>query len=484
MPFRFDNTYSSLPKVLYTELNPTPVSQPQLLFFNTPLALELGLDPEELNTPLGAQYLSGNQPLLGAQPLAQAYAGHQFAHFTRLGDGRAHLLGEHIDNNHRRWDIQLKGSGPTPYSRGGDGRASLGPMLREYIMSEAMHALGIPTSRSLAVVQSGENVYRQSIEPGGILTRVASSHIRVGTFQYAAALDDLNTLEKLARYTIERHYPNCHKKNQFDYLLWIDEFAQRQAQLVSQWLAVGFIHGVMNTDNVLLSGETIDYGPCAFMDHYRSDQVFSSIDRHGRYSYANQPAITHWNITRFAEAILPLIHPDPQHGAKMVTEVLDQFPQMMREYWMEQMAWKLGIKNRVKGDDQIIGDWLQLMEQHQQDFTISFWSLGQDSSARKDPFWKLDVVSSWLNRWDQRTRTEHASKQDRSLWMSQHNPYIIPRNHQVEKALQTVVDENDVSIMSRLIEALAQPFKKTEHNQKFFAAPTEQERVTATFCGT
>ena len=482
MIFNFDTTYAQLPKAFFSQVNPTPVSNPKLVLLNSHLASELGLDLSALSSELGLQTLCGNIITPGTQPLAQAYCGHQFGHFAGLGDGRAHLLGEHLTPNKQRFDIQLKGSGPTTYSRRGDGRAALGPMLREYIISEAMYALGVPTTRSLAVVATGEPVYRESVLPGAILTRVAQSHIRVGTFQYAATLQDTKKLESLALYTMKRHYPKT-LLEQPNYLLFLEQVQQRQARLISKWLLLGFIHGVMNTDNMSICGETIDYGPCAFLDDYKPNKVFSSIDRQGRYAYANQGVIGQWNLTRFAETLLPLIDSDSEKAIEMVTPVLNIFQDELSKNWLQGMRSKLGLKLALQEDETLSADWLKLLQKHNQDYTNSFWSLSQEHD--RDPeFFSREDVKQWIDRWQQRQNKEPLNAKQRTELMLQHNPFVIPRNHQVEKVLREATENGDLSFTQKLLEALAQPFGNNPRFKDYQQPPRPGEEVQQTFCGT
>ena len=371
--WHFDNTYSRLPKVMSSQLTPIPVENPKLTIFNHGFSKELGLDFSSLNNNQIASIFSGNLLPKESKCIAQAYAGHQFGYFTMLGDGRAILIGEHLSKNNKRFDIQFKGSGKTPYSRNGDGRAALGPMLREYIVSEAMHSLGIPTTRSLAVVKTGENVIRETPLPGAILTRVAASHIRVGTFQYVTATEDEKNLKTLFDYTIDRHYPNI-KDSKTPAIDLLKIVMEKQIKLVVDWMRVGFIHGVMNTDNMAISGETIDYGPCAFMDAYDPETVFSSIDHNGRYAYFNQPGITKWNLARFAETLLPLIDKNKDKAIKIVTEIINNFGEIYKKNWLEMMRKKLGLIEKKNNDEKLINDLLSLLHEQKADYTNTFCS--------------------------------------------------------------------------------------------------------------
>lgn len=452
-PFRLESTYTRLPSTLYTALAPTPVAAPRILLFNEGLAAELGL-PE-----VGAEILGGNQPPPEAQPFAQAYAGHQFGHFTMLGDGRAHVLGEWVTPSGERFDLQLKGSGRTPYSRGGDGRAALGPMLREYVVSEAMHALGIPTTRSLAVVATGEPVYRETDLPGAVLTRVARSHIRVGTFQFAAMAD---TLEPLLEYTLQRHYPDREGA-----LGLLQGVVARQARLVAEWLRVGFIHGVMNTDNMAVSGETIDYGPCAFVDEYHPGQVFSSIDHRGRYAFMNQPRIAQWNLARLAEALIPVLDPVQERAIELATAAVQGFSDAFEERWTEVRRAKLGVE---EGAEELFEELLEWMQGVGADYTNTFADLGREGAldAYTDP-----AFQAWRARWEAR-RTAPPSG----------NPVVIPRNHRVEQALDAATERGDLGPLRDLLQAVARPYEDRPELAPFQAPPRPEERVQATFCGT
>ncbi|MEJ2039299.1 MAG: YdiU family protein [Desulfosarcinaceae bacterium] len=408
--WKFDNSYARLPKVFHVRMNPVPVRTPKLVVFNTPLAEVLGLNPDALKGEEGAAVFSGNRIPEGAEPLAQAYAGHQFGFFTMLGDGRAILLGEQVTPEGERFDIQYKGSGRTPFSRSGDGRAALGPMLREYIISEALHALGIPTTRSLAVVTTGEPVFRETTLQGAILTRTAASHIRVGTFEYAAARGKPDDIRSLADYTIRRHFPDLASEEN-PYLALLRVVMERQAALVARWLLVGFIHGVMNTDNMALCGETIDYGPCAFMDAYDPNTVFSSIDQNGRYAYGRQPQIAQWNLARFAEALLPLIHQDPQRAVSMAEETISEFTGIFRDDWLAGMRAKLGILNQEAEDMALAQDLLEWMHRHGADFTNTFRDLASGSLPEASVFLTPDF-GQWFERWQDRLKRQPGPREE------------------------------------------------------------------------
>ncbi len=480
--WNFDNSYSRLPQVFFSKINPTPVRLPKLIVLNEPLAVSLGLDVQALRSAAGVATLAGNRIPPGAVPLAQAYAGHQFGHFTMLGDGRALLLGEQITPRGERSDIQLKGSGQTPYSRRGDGRAAVGPMLREYIISEAMHALGIATTRSLAVVATGEAVLRDTEQPGAVLTRVAASHLRVGTFQYAATWGTPAELSALADYTIQRHFPFIAAEEN-RYLLLLQEVIRRQAALIAAWQLVGFIHGVMNTDNMALAGETIDYGPCAFMDVYDPKTVFSSIDTQGRYAYENQPDIAGWNLARFAEALLPLLHAERPQAIRLAQQAIERFPSQFQQHWLAGMRAKLGIFNQETEDETLIQDLLGMMKKWRADYTHTFRSLslnrpGGDALSGSEDF------SLWHERWQARLGRQKETKEASQQLMQQSSPERIPRNHRVEEALEAAVQQGDYSVMERLLQALARPFVHLPEYAEYADIPPTSNRPYRTFCGT
>lgn len=480
--FNFNNSYAKLSPTLYRRHRPESVRQPRLLLLNEALAHTLGLNTDYLKNK-GAAFLSGNEVYADADPIAQAYAGHQFGGFNMLGDGRAILLGEHITPDNMRVDIQLKGSGRTTYSRSGDGRAALGPMLREYIISEAMHALGIPTTRSLAVVTTGETVYRDDAYPGAILTRIASSHIRVGTFQYAAALEDSKVLTELADYTINRHFPEINTA-QDKYLRLLENVIDLQASLIAKWLHVGFIHGVMNTDNMSICGESIDFGPCAFMNRYDTAAVFSSIDSNGRYAFGNQAPIAHWNLTRFAETLLPLLHTDEVQAVTIAKTILVQYPAKFISYWLAGMRSKLGLFNQEENDLKLAEDLLMYMQKNKADFTNTFQALGNDS-IETSAIYQDAGFRNWLKQWKHRlARQPESFAQSRTL-MNQHNPVIIPRNHLVEEALNAAVKRHDLEPFNKLLEAVSNPFHAGSEHSAFTQPPPEEfDAVYKTFCGT
>lgn len=478
----FDNSYTRLPKSFFSSQNPTPVHSPKLMILNEPLATSLGLNIEALQSKDGVATFAGNQTPKGAAPLAQAYAGHQFGHFTMLGDGRAILLGEHIIPSGDRFDIQLKGAGRTPYSRGGDGRAALGPMLREYIISEAMHALGIPTTRSLAVVTTGEPVIRETDLPGAILTRVAASHLRVGTFQYIAQWGTVEELRTLADYAIERHYPDI-EIDENRYLSLLQEVIKRQAALIAKWQLVGFIHGVMNTDNMSISGETIDYGPCAFMDQYDPATVFSSIDVQGRYAYGNQPYIGGWNLTRFAEALLPLLHENPEQAVRLAQDEISTYTTLYHNNWLAGMRAKLGMYNEEAEDESLIQGLLNMMQKYRADYTNTFRALTLDTPKDTNLFGTPEFIQ-WHELWDARRSRQVESKDISNRLMQNSNPAIIPRNHRVEDALEAAVDQGDYSVMHQLLDVLSRPYAYTPEQVEYAMLPEPPNRPYRTFCGT
>lgn len=479
--WNFDNSYANLPESFFSNVNPTPVQSPKLIVFNESLSTDLGLHGKVLQSE-GVEVFGGNSIPEGASPIAQAYAGHQFGHFTMLGDGRAVLLGEQITPTGERFDIQLKGSGRTPYSRGGDGRATIGPMLREYIISEAMHALGIPTTRSLAVVTTGESVIRETLLPGAILTRISASHIRVGTFEYVAKWGTVEELKTLANYTLKRHYPDV-RTEENRYISLLQEVVKRQAKLIAKWQHVGFIHGVMNTDNMTISGETIDYGPCAFMDTYDPETVFSSIDTRGRYAYENQPLIAGWNLARFAETLLPLLHDKEDEAVKLAQDEISVFNDLYQDYWLEGMRAKLGIFNEESEDKSLINELLNIMKDNQADFTNTFRILTSGEPEKMDLF-KTQGFKDWYERWQERQDRQEETKEQSIQLMRNHNPYIIPRNHRVEEALKAAVEQDDYSVMDQLVHALSNPFDYNSKQDEFTQLPKPSTRPYRTFCGT
>jgi uncharacterized protein YdiU (UPF0061 family) len=478
--WHLEHTYTELPQLFYSDAAPTPVRDPRLIVLNGPLASMMGLDPHSLDNPAGAAIFAGNVLPEGARPIAQAYAGHQFGHFTPLGDGRAILLGEQITPGGDRIDVQLKGAGPTRFSRRGDGRAALGPMLREYIISEAMHALGIPTTRSLAVVTTGESVYRESVLPGAVLTRVAASHIRVGTMQWAAAHDDAAAVRALADYTLQRHYPELSGSPE-PYVALFEAILARQASLIARWQLVGFVHGVMNTDNMALSGETIDYGPCAFMDTYNPAAVFSSIDAAGRYAYHHQPPIAQWNLARLAEAMLALFDADRDRAVERATAAVGLFPGLYEQHWLDGMRGKLGLFTSEKDDGTLVADLLAWMHRESADFTNTFRALTREcllpEATRLDPEW-----AAWHRRLEARRERQPQSAAEATSLMRRHNPAFIPRNQKVEEALEAA-GTGDLSAMARLLEVLATPYDHDSDLPGFNASPP-RDQPYRTFCGT
>ena len=480
--WNFDNSYAQLPEAFYVRLNPVPVRTPKLVIFNEALAQFLGLNPDALKGEEGAAVFSGNRIPEGAEPLAQAYAGHQFGSFTMLGDGRAILLGEQVTHKGERFDIQFKGSGKTPFSRQGDGRAALGPMLREHIISEALHALGIPTTRSLAVVTTGEPVFRETTLQGAILTRTASSHIRVGTFEYAAARGKPDEIQALADYTIKRHFPDILEQEN-PYLDLLNAVMVRQATLVVRWLMIGFIHGVMNTDNMALCGETIDYGPCAFMDAYDPNTVFSSIDHMGRYAYGQQPQIAQWNLTRFAETLLPLIHEDQQDAISIASEALSKFPDIFRQDWLAGMRAKLGLLNEETDDGELVQELLDCMHRHGADFTNTFRDLASGSLPEGSVF-QAEDFQKWSERWQARLNRQPDHWEASRRLMNNRNPAVIPRNHRVEEALEAAVERADFTVMEKLLEVLSQPYQDPPEQAGYHLPMPPSAQPYRTFCGT
>jgi serine/tyrosine/threonine adenylyltransferase len=491
--FGFENTYARLPQHFYARLNPTPVAAPRLIKLNLELARNLGLDPDALASARGVEILAGNLVAGGAEPLAQAYAGHQFGHFVpQLGDGRTNLLGEVLGGDGVRYDIQLKGSGPTPFSRGGDGRAALGPVLREYIVSEAMAALGVPTTRALAAVTTGERVLRETAFPGAVLTRVAASHLRVGTFQYFAAQGDTEGTRRLADYAIARHYPEAAQAKQ-PYRALLDGVVARQARLIAQWMLLGFIHGVMNTDNTSISGETIDYGPCAFMEAYDPVKVFSSIDHYGRYAYGNQPRATLWNLTRLAEALLPVLEQEEGNGEAALAsakESLARFAPQFEAAHTAGLRRKLGLFTEREGDAALAQDLLMRMAANRADFTLTFRRLGDavtgaggDEGVRvlfADP----DAYDSWAAGWRLRLEEEPVPGQARAAAMRMASPAFIPRNHVVEAALDAAVGRQDFQPFEELLDVVSRPYEDRPGLERYATPARPEECVLQTFCGT
>ncbi|HWO41737.1 MAG TPA: YdiU family protein [Candidatus Eisenbacteria bacterium] len=486
--FGFDNTYARDLEGFYVPWSATGVARPVLVKLNRDLAEELGLDADALESEQGARIFAGNHTPDGAAPLAQAYAGYQFGGFVpQLGDGRALLLGEVIDRSGRRRDIQLKGSGPTPFSRRGDGRAALGPVLREYLISEAMHALGIPTTRALAAVLTGEPVFRETALPGAVLTRVAASHIRVGTFEFFAARGEHAKVRRLADYVIDRHYPDL-KNHVNPYLGLLARVCDRQAALVAAWMHVGFVHGVMNTDNTAISGETIDYGPCAFMDRYDAATVFSSIDTHGRYAYGNQPRIAQWNVARFADALLPLIATERDRAVAQATEVVRRFAEQYEVYWLKGMRAKLGLFREEEADLNLATGFLDAMAGNEVDYTLAFRHLADAALGREQPiralFADAAAYDRWNGQWGERLSREAVTSAERAQAMRRVNPGFIPRNHRVEEALSAAVERGDYGPFETLLRILSRPFDDQPEFAAFAEPPPEGSGRYQTFCGT
>ncbi len=488
MQINFDNSYARELDGFYSPCQPEAVPAPRWVKFNHALAGELGLKADEFETQEGAAIFAGNIVPPGAMPIAQAYAGHQFGNLSQqLGDGRALLLGEVIDRNGMRRDIQLKGSGRTPFSRRGDGKAAIGPMLREYLMGEAMYHLGIPTTRALAVVATGETVHRDTLLPGAVLTRVAASHIRIGTFEYFAVRNDVERLRRLADYTIKRHYPELIGK---PYIEFVRAVAARQADLIARWMCVGFIHGVMNTDNVALSGETIDYGPCAFMEHYDPATVFSSIDDRGRYAFGNQPVIAQWNLARFAEALLPLLDDDSERAIQLATDGLKSFMEQFEKSWSAMARRKLGLKRQEADDAALVQGFLDAMLEGHADYTLAWRYLADAAESNPERLRSVfrggtTKLEDWLPRWQARLTRENKSTAEIAADMRRVNPYIVPRNHLVEEALEAATINNDFAPFNQLLDVLSDPYSEREAAHRYaIPATPEQTAGYRTFCGT
>jgi uncharacterized protein YdiU (UPF0061 family) len=487
----FDNSYARMPDKFYSRLAPTPVAEPGPLRVNRALAEQLGLDADWLSSSEGTHVIAGNGLPEGADPIATVYAGHQFGSYNpQLGDGRAILLGEVLGQDGNRYDIQLKGSGPTPYSRGGDGRSPVGPVLREYVVSEAMHQLGIPTTRALAAATTGDQVARDEFLPGAVLARVASSHIRIGTFQFFAAQRDTQALQLLLNHVILRHYPEAEAADK-PALALLQAVVSRQASLVASWQLVGFIHGVMNTDNMLICGETIDYGPCAFMDDFHPDKVFSSIDHAGRYAYRNQPAITHWNLACLAQTLLPLLHDDEEQATELAQKAIDAFPNQFQEAHTRRMARKLGLEQINEEDTLLVEDLFELMAEHSLDFTLTFRRLADladetnmDAGGVGDLFEIPDAMLPWLARWRARVVKDSMAASDRQAAMYSANPVFIPRNHLVEEAIAAATKNDDFAPFHQLVDVLAHPHQYRPELARYATPPQPQEVVRQTFCGT
>ncbi|MBW9090620.1 YdiU family protein [Rhizobium wenxiniae] len=485
--FHFDNSYARLPDRFYASVYPEPVDGPKLIKFNEALAKELGIELDPSDPDRLAATLAGNVVPQGAMPLAMAYAGHQFGNFVpQLGDGRAILLGEVIDDKGIRRDIQLKGAGPTPFSRRGDGRAALGPVLREYIVSEAMFSLGIPATRALAAVATGEQVFRETVEQGAVFVRVAASHVRVGTFQFFAARGDTDGIRALADYVIDRHYPDL-KTDENRYAALLKAVAFRQAELIARWLGVGFVHGVMNTDNMTISGETIDFGPCAFLDEYHQMKVFSSIDHGGRYAYRNQPGIGQWNIARLAECLLPVIDEDQDKAVDVANAVLKEFGERFQAEWIKVFRAKIGLVTDADGDGELVQNLLSVMQQEEADFTLVFRGLADAAEGADERFLAqfadLSKAAEWLSSWRERLARENGADGGRAEKMRAVNPAIIPRNHRIQEAI-SAANYGDFSFFERLLAALEKPYEEQPEFADYMTPPTLDERVTRTFCGT
>lgn len=479
----FDNSYARLPSQCFEHVKPTPVASPELIKLNTALAAQLGLDTDWLSSKQGIDMLAGNAIAEGTTPLAMAYAGHQFGNWVpQLGDGRAILLGEVLDEHQKRFDIQLKGAGRTPFSRGGDGRNWVGPVLREYLVSEAMAALGIPTTRALAAVSTGEHVLReQGPLPGAIVTRVARGHVRVGTFQFFIARGDSDAIDALIDYVIERHYPALlDAPNKA--LALLEAVIEKQASLVAQWQSVGFIHGVMNTDNCSVSGHTIDYGPCAFMDTFEAGKVFSSIDRGARYAYQNQPRIAQWNLVNLAQCLLPNIHSDKEEAVSLAQTAINKFDDVFIEHYLDRMRAKLGLPDEQEDDLELISNLLTLLEEYKLDFTVAFTQLSHADAT--SPFAMGGSLHSWNLRWKQRLGDDQAQQALARQTMQQTNPVVIPRNHLIERFIERAATEADYSEFDAMLEVVTKPFDQAHLNSEYAAPPAPEERVTQTFCGT
>ena len=488
--FIYSNSYTSLPNDFYEDRKPVPVLKPKLLKLNTDLCKYLNLNEKFLEQE-GASFLSGNKIARSSKPISLAYAGHQFGNFVdSLGDGRAVLLGEIKAEDGRLFDIQLKGSGKTRFSRQGDGRSPLGPVIREYILSEAIHFLGIPTTRSLSIVTTGEFVERESKLPGGILARIASSHIRIGTFEFFHFRNQKKNLKQLADYTISRHFPEIKKKKGNLYKLLLEKTISLQANLVSKWLNVGFIHGVMNTDNTTISGETIDYGPCAFMNQYNPDTVYSYIDIKGRYCYGNQAQIIFWNLTRFAESLSSIIHDDPKESQKLIISSLEKFPKMFNDSWNSLVKEKFGFSKEISGDDKIIISFLEILLKNKVDFTKAFrnLSISLENKTGKESFFSTFInkkeIKVWHNKWQNRIKEENEKEEEIVKKLKMTNPSVIPRNHIVEDIIDQVVIDENIKPLDELISMLKKPFNDYEENHKFLMPPKENEDIKNTFCGT
>ena len=484
---QFNNSYSELPSDFFERVNPTPVKKPKLIAFNKDLGKQLGVS--EKNEKELAQLFSGNLIPQGSSPIAQAYAGHQYGNFvSQLGDGRAILLGELNSSDNVSYDVQLKGSGQTKFSRQGDGRSPLGPVIREHLVSEAMHHLNIPTTRSLAAVTTGEKVFRENFLPGGILCRVAKSHLRVGTFEYFIARGDIENLKILSDYAIERLFPSL-KKSSNIYLSLLESVCQRQIELVSKWMSIGFVHGVMNTDNTSISGETIDYGPCAFIDEYDPNACFSSIDAHGRYAYNNQPLIAQWNMACFANCMLPLIDSDSKKATEKAQEVINKFPEDIKLQIMKEFIRKIGLDHSQKASENLLKDLLKIMQLNKADFTLTFQFISDQLESEKlnyqlSLFKDEKEISQWIKRWKELLIKQGKDLNKTKEILKSINPIVIPRNHLIERAIKQGVENEDFSLMDDLMKVFKRPFDKTKEHIKYMSPPEDSEKVNQTFCGT
>jgi uncharacterized protein YdiU (UPF0061 family) len=483
---QFSNTYNQLGESFYQRSLPTPASNPQLFLWNPALAKQLNIDEAlQSDTAALAQFFSGNRILTGSDPIASTYAGHQFGHFNpQLGDGRAHLLGEVIDRNGSHWDLQLKGSGPTPYSRGGDGRCAIGPAIREFIMSEAMQALGVPTTRCLAVVTTGDSVYRDTVAKGAVVTRVASSHLRVGTFEFFAARAEHESVNTLCDYAIEKHFPALKKVTGNKYLLLIDKVIEKQIELVVEWMRVGFIHGVMNTDNTTISGETIDYGPCAMLGIYNSATVYSSIDRMGRYAFGNQPDIAQWNMMRFAECLLPLIDSNDAETLNQLQLLLAEFPNRFNQHYMQMMGNKFGLLSIGEQEKQLIKSLLEQFTAQALDYTLTFDQLTQSITCEQSKASMRATLGKYFDTWYESIHQQDTSAEEIQRSMRQYNPVVIPRNHHIEAVIQHCEQTGTSLAAEKLLDVLRNPYQKTEQTSEYQSPPDDNDQHYQTFCGT
>jgi uncharacterized protein YdiU (UPF0061 family) len=483
---KFSNSYIHLGAAFYQRVIPTPVAKPELLFWNTQLAENLQINEcLASDAKLKAQYFSGNQLPENAESIALAYCGHQFGHLSpQLGDGRAHLIGEMLDQNNHRVDIQLKGSGPTPFSRQGDGRCALGPAIREYIMSEAMHFLAIPTSRCLSVVTTGESVYRETLKPGAVVTRVASSHIRVGTFQYFAIRNDIASLTTLLEYSINRHYPEINETLENKALQFLETVMTKQIELVVEWMRVGFIHGVMNTDNVTISGETIDFGPCSMMGIYDPNTVYSAIDTQGRYAFGNQPNITFWNMTRLAECLLPLINQDEKEAIALVEPLLMTFSPQFEQAYFTMLAHKLGLPEITPSDHLLITGLLEKMKNKQLDYTQLFTELTQSLDNANLANDLKDKLGDWYDTWRSHLTHTQVDIQISKTLMKKNNPVVIPRNHHVERVLKSCQETGETKAADDFLTVLRSPYDELITTKNYQDTPSDHDRHYQTFCGT